>query len=68
MSMSKGCGGVLRALGWSCKEAALRNRDGSCSWEVHATRLGHKIVAWGRTRIEAWEIAYRQAKQVHQRG
>ena len=55
----------MRALGWECKEASFRNRDGSLSWQVDAARLGHKIVAWGRTQTEAWEAACRQARRVH---
>jgi len=58
----------MRALGWECKEASIRNRDGSLSWQVDAARLGHKIVAWGRTQTEAWETACRQARRVHGAG
>lgn len=56
----------LQQLGWSCDASAIRNRDGTITWQVDANRQGHMILAWGRTATEAWEAAYRQISRLAQ--
>ena len=58
---------VLRDLGWSADEAPLEQADGSLFWQIDATRHGHTILAWGRTKAQAWEAACRLARRVHAR-
>ena len=58
---------VLRDLGWSAGEASLQEADGSLFWQIDATRQGHTILAWGRTKAEAWQAACRMARRVHAR-
>jgi len=58
---------LLRDLGWSVGEAPLQGPDGSTFWQIDATRQGHTILAWGRTKDEAWLAACRLAGRVHAR-
>jgi hypothetical protein len=58
---------VLRDLGWLLGEPALQQAAGSMLWQVDATRQGHTILAWGRTKAEAWRAACRMASRVHAR-
>ena len=58
---------MLQDLGWSVGEAALHQADGSMLWQVDATRHGHTILVWGRTKADAWRAACRLARRVHAR-
>jgi len=55
---------ALPMAGWSVTQQSHRSRDGSLCWQVNATWRGHTIMAWGRTRDDAWRAACRQANRV----
>jgi len=51
-------------LGWTTAEIEYRQQDGSTVWQVEASRHEDRILAWGRTRGDAWKAAHRILRRV----
>ena len=49
---------------WSAEETVSRQRDGSTLWQIEAQCNEHCILAWGRTRSQAWKAATRMAERI----
>ena len=59
---------LLQLLGWSVGEACFTLPNGSCYWQVDATRGGHLIVVTADSQAEAWWECCRQAGVVQRDG
>jgi hypothetical protein len=51
-------------IAWTAAEIEYRQPDGSTVWQVEASRNEHRVLAWGRTRGDAWKAAERILRRV----
>ena len=54
---------ILHQAGWSIGVTAFVGKEG-ISWLVYGTRGDHSIRAEGKSQVEAWKDACRQAEEM----
>ena len=54
---------ILHRAGWSIGDTAFVGKEG-ISWLVYGTKGDHSIQANGKTQVEAWKQACRQAEEM----
>ena len=54
---------ILHKAGWSIGDTAFVGKEG-ISWLVYGTRGDHSIRAEGKSQVEAWKDACRQAEEM----
>ena len=56
---------LLSRWGWSVDATSHEARNGAVVWQVEATRQGHRVMAWGQTRQDAYRAACRVVRRTH---
>ena len=54
---------ILHRAGWSVGDTAFVGKEG-ISWLVYGTKGDHSIRAEGKSQVEAWKQACRQAEEM----
>jgi hypothetical protein len=54
---------ILHKAGWSVGDTAFVGKEGT-SWLVFGTKGDHSIRAEGKSQVEAWKQACRQAEEM----
>ena len=54
---------IVHRAGWSIGDTALVGKEG-ISWLVYGTRGDQSIRAEGKSQVEAWKLACRQAEEM----
>jgi len=49
---------------WPAEETVSRQRDGTTLWQIEAQCDDHFILAWGRTRSQAWNAVARITERI----
>ncbi len=64
MPISDPCARTPLPTAWTAGEVEYRQPDGSTVWQVEASRQEHRVLAWARTRGDAWKAAERILRRV----